>query len=78
MVRKLCSYTGLLPSTHSSGKTVSYGGITKESNLWQSSYGCANPDKCSQEGHIDNKSVQLGDRRRESKRMTVIAAAKNL
>jgi transposase len=27
---RLCSYAGLVPSTHASGKTVRHGGITKE------------------------------------------------
>jgi transposase len=31
---RLCSYAGLVPSTHASGKTVWHGGITKEGSRW--------------------------------------------
>jgi len=31
---RLCSYAGLVPSTHASGKTVRHGGITKEGSRW--------------------------------------------
>lgn len=31
---KLCSYAGLVPSTHASGRTVRHGGITKEGSRW--------------------------------------------
>ena len=31
---KLCSYAGLVPSTHASGGTVRHGSITKEGSRW--------------------------------------------
>jgi transposase len=31
---RLCSYAGLVPSTHASGNTVRHGGITKEGSRW--------------------------------------------
>jgi transposase len=31
---RLCSYAGLVPSTHASGNTVRHGGITKEGSKW--------------------------------------------
>jgi transposase len=31
---RLCSYAGLVPSTHASGKSVWHGGITKEGSRW--------------------------------------------
>jgi transposase len=31
---RLCSYAGLVPSTHASGRTVRHGGITKEGSRW--------------------------------------------
>jgi len=31
---KLCSYAGLVPSTHASGASVRHGGITKEGSRW--------------------------------------------
>ncbi len=31
---RLCSYAGLVPSTHASGYTVRHGGITKEGSRW--------------------------------------------
>lgn len=31
---RLCSYAGLVPSTHASGKTVRHGSITKEGSRW--------------------------------------------
>ena len=31
---RLCSYAGLVPSTHASGRTVRNGGITKEGSRW--------------------------------------------
>jgi transposase len=31
---RLCSYAGLVPSTHASGKTVRHGNITKEGSHW--------------------------------------------
>jgi transposase len=31
---RLCSYAGLVPSTHASGKTVWHGGVTKEGSRW--------------------------------------------
>jgi len=31
---RLCSYAGLVPSTHASGSTVRHGGITKEGSKW--------------------------------------------
>ena len=31
---RLCSYAGLVPSTHSSGGVVRHGGITKEGSRW--------------------------------------------
>ena len=31
---RLCSYAGLVPSTHASGSTVRHGGITKEGSRW--------------------------------------------
>ena len=31
---RLCSYAGLVPSTHASGKRVRHGGITKEGSRW--------------------------------------------
>jgi transposase len=31
---RLCSYAGLVPSTHASGQTVRHGGITKEGSRW--------------------------------------------
>jgi len=31
---RLCSYAGLVPSTHASGATVRHGGITKEGSRW--------------------------------------------
>jgi transposase len=31
---RLCSYAGLVPSTHASGGTVRHGGITREGSRW--------------------------------------------
>ena len=31
---RLCSYAGLVPSTHSSGGVTRHGGITKEGSRW--------------------------------------------
>jgi transposase len=31
---RLCSYAGLVPSTHASGNTVRHGGITKDGSRW--------------------------------------------
>jgi len=31
---RLCSYAGLVPSTHASGASVRHGGITKEGSRW--------------------------------------------
>jgi transposase len=75
---RLCSYAGLVPSTHASGKTVRHGNITKEGSHWLR---WVMVEAAQTHVHKYDTSITRAYNRiaeRKGKRIAVVAAARKL
>ena len=75
---RLCSYAGLVPSTHASGRTVRHGSITKEGSRWLR---WVMVEAAQTHVHKYDTSITRAYNRvaeRRGKRIAVIAAARKL
>ncbi len=75
---RLCSYAGLVPSTHASGRTVRHGGITREGSKWLRwvMVEAAQTHVHKYDTSITRAYNRIAERR--GKRIAVIAAARKL
>jgi transposase len=75
---RLCSYAGLVPSTHASGRTVRHGSITKEGSKWLRwvMVEAAQTHVHKYDTSITRAYNRIAERR--GKRIAVIAAARRL
>jgi transposase len=75
---RLCSYAGLVPSTHASGRTVRHGGITKDGSRWLRwvMVEAAQTHVNRYDTSITKAYNRIAERR--GKRIAVIAAARRL
>jgi len=75
---RLCSYAGLVPSTHASGRTVRHGGITKEGSRWLR---WVMVEAAQTHVHKDDASITRAYNRiaeKRGKKIAVVAAARRL